>query len=63
MVKNINGLDTSQMALVEIEIVNQYLDDVVRDRKVTLSGMIGTLGYTIYKTIINHFSLNKTISF
>ena len=55
MVKNINGLDTSQMALVEIEIVNQYLDDVVRDRKVTLSGMIGTLGYTIYKTISNHF--------
>ena len=37
-------VDTLQMALVELEIVNQFVDEVVKDRKVTLSGIVGTLG-------------------
>ena len=41
---NISGINTSQMALVELEIVNQFFDEVIRDRRVTLTGMVGTLG-------------------
>ena len=43
-VLNLSAIDTSQMALVELEIVNQFYDEVIRDRRVTLTGMIGTLG-------------------
>ena len=42
--RDVDLLNSSQMALVELEIVNQFVDEVVRDRKITLSGMVGTLG-------------------